>query len=145
MRRAEALKSLSRDHHHGLVAAQRLRRVAETDAHASRAAFLDFWRQEGEFHFRVEEGVLLPRIARRIEPTHSAVIQVLTDHVELRHRALELEAAEDAPLEMLRETGELLERHIRHEERVLFPLIEEALSDTELEELAQAVDAAERP
>jgi hypothetical protein len=34
---------------------------------------------------------------------------------------------------------------VRHEERVLFPLIEQALADAELRELGQRIEAAERP
>jgi iron-sulfur cluster repair protein YtfE (RIC family) len=40
----------------------------------------------------------------------------------------------------LHELGERLESHIRHEERVLFPMIEEALPMEELEQLATAVE-----
>ena len=43
-------------------------------------------------------------------------------------------------LAALRELGERLESHIRHEERVLFPMIEEALPMEELEQLATAVE-----
>jgi iron-sulfur cluster repair protein YtfE (RIC family) len=39
---------------------------------------------------------------------------------------------------MLHQLGERLERHIRHEERVLFPLIEEALPDDELTRVMRA-------
>jgi hemerythrin-like domain-containing protein len=143
MRRSEALKSLSRDHHHGLVAAQGLRRAAAAEASSARATFLEFWLEEGKHHFEVEESVLLPRVVRYVDADHDAVTRVLTEHVELRRRALDLEAGADPPLDLLQETGELLERHIRHEERVLFPLIERSLPDAALTELAQAVEKAE--
>jgi hemerythrin-like domain-containing protein len=40
--------------------------------------------------------------------------------------------------------GEALDGHVRHEERVLFPMIDEALSEEELERLVQRVEEAER-
>lgn len=40
--------------------------------------------------------------------------------------------------ELLHDLGERLERHIRHEERVLFPMIEEALPDHELADVMRA-------
>ena len=70
--------------------------------------------------------------------------RVLADHVEIRRFALELEAEELTSAARLRELGELLSGHIRHEERVLFPMIEEALPEAELSELAAAVERAER-
>jgi hypothetical protein len=47
-------------------------------------------------------------------------------------------------LDEMHELGERLDDHIRHEERVLFPLIEESLERDELSALGAAVEAAER-
>jgi len=141
MRRSEALASLSRDHHHGLVVAQRLRRATGESAADARAAFLDFWHHDGNLHFRVEEEVLLPRVAARVAPTDDAVVRVLTEHVEIRRRADALERSGPA-VDAQHELGAMLHDHIRHEERVLFPRIEAALSDEELSDLAVAVEAA---
>src|SRR5215207_4253622 len=145
MKRSDALAQLSRDHHHGLVVAQRLNRATDANAAAARDAFLRFWDQEGHEHFRVEEDILLPALARHSSPTHDAVVRVLTDHVDLRRRAADL-AAEPTPApEDLHELGERLHAHIRHEERTLFPLIETALPDDELADLAMALERAHPP
>ena len=141
MKRDEALVALSHDHQHGLAAALALRRAAAGDAEAARSAFLDFWRSEGSVHFRVEEGVLLPAFARHGDARIEAVARVLLDHVELRARAAAIEADPEPPLELLHSTGGLLADHIRHEERVLFPLIEQALPEAELAELGRALAA----
>jgi iron-sulfur cluster repair protein YtfE (RIC family) len=140
MKRSEALAYLSRDHHHGLVVAQRLRRATPASADAARDTFLEFWNTEGHEHFRAEEDLLLPVFARYEPPTHAAVLRVLTDHVELRRRAADLTPDVDE----LHALGERLAEHIRHEERVLFPLIEAALSTDELVGLAEAFAARDQ-
>jgi iron-sulfur cluster repair protein YtfE (RIC family) len=82
--------------------------------------------------------VLLPAYARHGAHDHPAVVRVLTDHVDLRRRAGDLAATESPEPETLHHLGERLEGHIRHEERVLFPLIEEALPDDELTRVMRA-------
>ncbi len=144
MKRNEALRQLSRDHHRALEVALKLRRATGRDAQDVRSAFLSFWREHGAFHFRVEEDVMLPGAAPHIDPTDPAVARVLTDHVEIRHRAGNLEDTPDTGADRLNALGEMLSAHVRHEERVLFPMIEEALSADELDRLAQRIDEAER-
>jgi iron-sulfur cluster repair protein YtfE (RIC family) len=141
VKRSEALAHLSRDHHQGLVVAQRLRRATPETAAAAREAFLTFWTTEGHEHFKAEEELLLPAFARYEPPTHEAVVRVLTDHVELRRRAADLEANAAPSCDELHTLGDRLNDHIRHEERVLFPLIEAALSTDELVWLATAFAA----
>lgn len=138
MKRSEALAPLSRQHHQGLFVAMRLKRADSAGAVEARRAFLEFWKSEGCEHFRLEEEVLLPAYARHGAHDHPAVVQVLTDHVDLRRRAGDLAATERPEPEMLKRLGESLERHIRHEERVLFPLIEQALPDDELARVMRA-------
>jgi iron-sulfur cluster repair protein YtfE (RIC family) len=65
------------------------------------------------------------------------VARVLVEHVDLRWRGEDVATATDPDPAELHELGERLERHIRHEERVLFPLIEAALPADELARLAR--------
>lgn len=144
MKRAAALTPLSRDHHHGLAVAQRLVRATAQTATDARTRFLAFWQTEGRRHFEIEEEQLLPALARHVSPEHEAVVRVLVDHVELRRQAGDLAAQPPPSLKILQELGYRLQRHIRHEERVLFPLIEESLPEPELAELATAIERAEK-
>lgn len=144
MKRSEALQPLSRDHHRALEVALRLRRATEVDAVRVTRAFLDFWQEHGALHFRVEEDVMLPAFARHGDPTSPEVVRVLTDHIEIRRRAADLESAAAPDVADLNALGEMLNDHVRHEERVLFPLIEESLPAAELDALAQGIDEAER-
>jgi hemerythrin-like domain-containing protein len=144
MKRHEALEQLSRDHHQALFQAMRLKRAGEDDAGAVLADFLDFWFGVGHLHFRAEEEVLLPAYSAYADASRDEVVRVLVDHVEIRREAHELGATKgEPPPERLRALGERLDAHVRHEERVLFPLIEEALPDHELVRVARGVDEVE--
>jgi iron-sulfur cluster repair protein YtfE (RIC family) len=143
VKRTEALHRLSRQHHQGLAVALQLKRADEANAPAAREAFLDFWQREGRTHFRAEEEVLLPAFARRASADHEAVVRVLVEHVDLRRRAAELGGGDHPTAEALHDLWARLEAHIRHEERVLFRLIEEALPPTELERVAVELERAE--
>ena len=143
MKRSEALRTLSHQHHQGLFAALQLKRADRETAADAREAFIDFFEREGARHFRIEEELLLPAFARHAGCDEPAIVRVLTEHVELRRRGQDLEAEADPDEGALRELGERLERHIRFEERVLFPMIEDALPPDELERLAAAIERAE--
>jgi hemerythrin-like domain-containing protein len=136
MKRSEELAPLSRDHHQGLFAAMKLRREAPD----ARDVFLAFW-VEGRRHFAIEEDLLLPALSRHVPADHDAIVRVLVEHVELRRRAADAEAG--APAAELKELGDRLNAHIRHEEDVLFPLIERSLPREELASLGHAIAAAE--
>ena len=136
MKRSEELAPLSRDHHQGLFAALKLRRGAPD----ARDVFLRFW-VDGRRHFAIEEELLLPALARHVPPDHEAIVRVLVEHVDLRRRAADVEAG--AATASLQELGDRLHAHIRHEEDVLFPLIERMLPREELVALGASIAAAE--
>lgn len=144
MKRDESLRRLSRDHHRALEAALKLKRADAANADEVARGFAEFWRSHGAAHFRIEEDVLLPGFARYGDPRDERVARVLTDHVEIRRRAYELEAEDDPDAAELNELGRLLDEHVRHEERVLFPWVEEAMPSDALAALADRIEAAER-
>ena len=143
MKRSEALKVLSHQHHQGLYAALQLKRANLDTAAEARRVFLDFYEREGARHFRAEEELLLPAYARHTDFDRVEIVRVLTEHVDLRRRGQDLEAGAAAGPDALRELGERLERHIRFEERELFPMIEAALPGDELERLGAAFARAD--
>lgn len=140
MKRAEALRPLSREHLAALLSAKRLREAE--DAAAAAADFLDFWAADGQRHFRVEEEVLLPGWALHAEVDREGVARMLDEHLAIRREALRA-AAGEASLERLRALGQLLHDHVRFEERQLFPRIEADLDAAALDELAAAIEKAE--
>jgi hemerythrin-like domain-containing protein len=145
VKRNEALAPLSRDHHQALSRALALKRADDANAAAALRDMVEFFDAHGALHFRVEEEVLLPLYVRDggADPEDGAIARVLTDHVWIRARIAALRDAVQVPVEDVRELGARLDAHVRHEERVLFPAIEQALSAEQLERLGRAVAAAE--
>jgi quercetin dioxygenase-like cupin family protein len=144
MKRHQALIPLSHDHHEALVEARRLRRGAEApDAKAAVTAFLRFFATSAVPHFREEEELLFPHVAG-VEVAHELVVQALLEHQHLHAAASELRDlvagdSDDRDLAgPMRDLATMLEAHVRFEERRLFPLIEELLSDEALSSLATA-------
>ncbi len=154
MKRHPDLREFSDDHHQGLVNALRLKRTAAGDGVTSEEvarAFLKFWQEDISIHFRKEEEVLLPVMARHGgDLEQDSVIQMLLQHARIR--GLVMQISEELDLgdiqrETLQALGEQLETHIRLEERILFPAIEESLSEEALDEVSSRLEFlhAEKP
>lgn len=146
MKRDPALVPLSHDHHHALVQARRLRRASGgPDAAVAAAEFLHFFAAETSPHFRLEEELLFPEAVDQAE-AQEALVRTLLEHQRLRALVAELErrlAAGEAPDEVMAALGRLLEEHVRHEERVLFPLIERLCDAATLARLGQKLNEHE--
>ena len=139
MKRSPALVPLSRDHHHALDAARRLRRADDTTVAAASRHFLAFFERDGRRHFAIEEELLLPALD---DPEWArATERVLADHAAIREAAANL-ATGPVDAETARSVGERLAAHVRFEERVLFELLESRLTPRQLEALGAAVEAA---
>ena len=150
MKRHPSLTAFSDDHHQGLVHARRLRKSAsgEGDNSADTARnFLEFWQRDTSLHFRKEEEVLLPVLARYGgDFGERPILQMLVQHARIRGLAMQLsdEFKQDNIREdTLRNLGELLEAHIRLEERLVFPLIEQTLPKHALQEVSYRLDVFE--
>ena len=89
------------------------------------AAFSRFFAEESVRHFREEEERLFPEVAH-LEEAQPLVVRALLEHQRLHALARQVASGEPAPM---RELAELLEAHVRFEERELFPLIERLLGD----------------
>jgi hemerythrin-like domain-containing protein len=149
MKRHPDLRIFSDDHHRGLVSARRLRRAAgdEDDLTDTARAFLEFWREDTSLHFRKEEEVLLPVLARYGgHLAQGSVVEMLAQHARIRGLAMELGdelGRQGVQGETVRKLGEQLEAHIRLEERSVFPFIEETLSEHALKEVTSRLEASE--
>jgi hemerythrin-like domain-containing protein len=134
MKRQSSLIPLAHDHHHALVQARQLRRAADGDTTARRtatASFLRFFSMENVRHFRQEEERLFPALVD-LAAAEELLIKALLDHQRLHVLVARLDkdlnrGATDSAL--MRELADLLENHIRLEERRLFPLAEELVPE----------------
>jgi hypothetical protein len=95
MKRTPELRTLSEDHHHGLVHARRLRRATEADetdsAESVAKGFLDFWQKDTALHFRKEEEVLLPVMARyKGDLSREPLMEMIEDHARIRGLVMQL-------------------------------------------------------
>ncbi|MEK7379355.1 MAG: hemerythrin domain-containing protein [Candidatus Binatota bacterium] len=144
--RHPSLILLSHDHHHGLALALRCRRQALGQIKPMGAQGLkervkeyrDFFAQNLVPHFRAEEEILFPLIRARAAESHSLIDELLKDHEQLRKWEECLE--EDKGLaKVLFDLGDLLERHIRREERELFPFFENLAAQVDAERIGKEI------
>lgn len=141
MKRHEALKDLSRDHYEVLILCQQVAKALEGDDAApdvGEAAqdLVDAWDADVAAHFREEEDVLLPPLAGHGPVTeHPEVRRMLDDHAWFRHAIPRLQRAIRDGGDVAELAGEVASRlrdHARHEERELFEMLQETLTEEEL-------------
>ena len=84
---------------------------------------LDFYASNLVAHFRAEEQVLFPLLHRRHSGNATMIDELIKDHDWIRHAVPKLRALTGLA-KLIFDFGDLLERHIRKEERELFPLFE---------------------
>jgi hemerythrin-like domain-containing protein len=140
LQRHKAIVPLSRHHHHALALVLKIRKAGpeagpET-VEALKRELQHFWETGGQQHFREEEEILLPAYARYADIDRREIVEMLLEHVKIRSLVGSIESAKDDALPLIRELGDLLEKHVRLEERVIFPLIEAAIPEAMLMELA---------
>ncbi|MCB0536105.1 MAG: hemerythrin domain-containing protein [Bacteroidetes bacterium] len=136
IKRNEALKSLSRDHHHGLLLCWKIRQGFKLNIEPERIKkYLDwFWISYLKPHFEVEEQYVFPVLGSKNE----LVKQALAEHRRLKW----LFENEDDLSKILSLIEEELEKHIRFEERVLFNVIQSEASSEQL--LQIEIDCADK-
>lgn len=133
LRRREELHALSEDHHNALVIALRCRRLAARQLELDKAEFwasvLDFVRLQVMPHFEVEEDCLLPAL-RDLGET------AMADRIAHEHAVLRGLISDAPPSnEDLGRLGQLLDDHIRYEERVVFEEVQDRLPPDVLAEI----------
>lgn len=137
MKRTPELHGLSEDHHDALVLARKARRAGVGEGALS---LTEVWAEvEARFasdldpHFDVEERILAPLL--EAQGASEPVSRLLAEHQALRNC---LHADGERTAASLLQFGQLLEQHIRFEERELFALAEEVLRPHELAAVGMA-------
>jgi len=154
-RRHESLVPLSREHHYALMLCLRIHRGIE--AHKEDPGWLrakgeqaiDFFESDLVLHFKAEEEVLFPAM-RGFPGATELVNRLEREHRELESLIERLRQTEGRSLlDPLWQFADLLEAHIRQEERLLFPMYEQQAS-SELsrkvgEEIKALIGSARQP
>ncbi|MBI4446329.1 MAG: hemerythrin domain-containing protein [Acidobacteria bacterium] len=146
MKRHSSLIPLSRDHHLGLVLAQRLelgkskapRAKWPAAPEAQRDLTVLFYERELTPHFQAEELFVFPRAEQFDAGKDNTVASLRADHLRL---AQLIETMRKAGGEILKKTllefAVLLREHIRREEEILFERLQQALPEAELKECGE--------
>ncbi len=147
-KRHPSLIPLSREHHVALLLAFRLRQglprtQKPTDSPQEQAEdTIRFFHNNLATHFRAEQEVLFPLIHSTLPQAESLLDTLIAEHAAMRTQvgALEQTAPDTETLTaQLKAFGDLLERHVRCEERELFPLFEAHFPENEAERLGAAI------
>jgi hemerythrin-like domain-containing protein len=146
--RHDSLIPLSHDHHHGLVLAVRLKKGTSSmseadwpsDARGQAEYTLAFYQHDLVPHFRAEEEILFPAMLSNIQGVESLITELLEQHNEMRHLIAELEHPDSVAVgSTLQQLGEVLERHIRCEERELFPFFERNIAEVTAQHVGKEI------
>ncbi len=143
-KRHPGLVPLSHDHHHALALALRCRKQAlgqikPTGMEGLRLRANEFhtlYAAELSSHFEAEEKILFPQMSLHVPESEQLIGDLLRDHETVRLASAKLEATADLGKAIF-DLGDLLERHIRREERELFPLFEQHAEIIGADEIAE--------
>lgn len=140
IKRHESLKPLSRHHMEALHVALKLSRAGTEESRLTIEEIYNdlksFWEPNGQEHFREEEEILLVTYAKYHSIERAEFKEMLFEHVQIRALIEQVLDDDSRDITRMHELGELLNDHVRKEERVIFPLIEESLPEDVLEEIA---------
>ena len=147
-KRHPSLVPLSREHHHALLLAFRIRhglpktRQPHDSPQEQAVDTVRFFRESLTPHFTAEADILFPAV-RAMQPQTSPLLdQLLQEHTAMQELVNHIDQQPPAGsqlTELLTSFGTLLERHIRCEERELFPVYEAHVSEAEAARIERAI------
>jgi hemerythrin-like domain-containing protein len=147
-KRHQSLIPLSHDHHHALALALRLRQGDDAllndgwthDREEQARRVKKFYDEELRLHFIAEEHALFPVIRKEIPDSTSLIESLLLHHREMERLISAIADAKGNELDaQLRELGALLDKHIRLEERELFPLYQATIGEKLAGEIGEEI------
>lgn len=134
IKRVTALKPLSREHHHGLLFCWKIRKGLKNGVELERIKnYSDFFFQHHlQAHFKEEEVYVFPLLGN----DHPLIKKALQHHRKLN----KLFKQKEDLLKALSAIEELLDKHIRFEERELFMVIQDEVSANDLSSIESIID-----
>ena len=143
MKREQQLQPLSHQHHNGLMAVLLLKKGVEkqADTKVMDDFIVSVWNTELRNHFIKEEVYLHPHVLQ-IPSLMEKYEQMKAEHHQIRH-LIDAIRNGDSSVALITNFYTLLEKHIRFEERELFPFIEEHIQPEQLNELGRNLQVLE--
>jgi hemerythrin-like domain-containing protein len=129
--RNEHIKKFSREHHFSLLFCWKIRQGLKADVATDRICkyVQYFWRHHLQPHFREEEDILFAQV------TDSQVQRAINEHKYIGARIESLTGSDKKERTALAKIADMVDEHVRFEERVLFPHLERKLSEEQLESI----------
>lgn len=131
IKRNENIVILSREHHHGLLFAWKLRQGLSADVDPARMAkyVAYFWSTQLAGHFHEEERLLFSKLQ------HALVSKAIEQHSEIDALVQQIQADEIGSVDPFGKLADLITDHIRFEERELFPYLEATIPSGQLKQI----------
>ncbi|MGW8123496.1 hemerythrin domain-containing protein [Roseivirga echinicomitans] len=136
LKRHKALQPFSREHHHGLLLCWKIRKGFLSKVEPNRIKTYADWFYETHLvpHFSDEEEFIFPILGEE----HEHIKKAMAEHRRLA-RLFEDKADIARNLNRIEEE---LEKHIRFEERTLFPEIQEVATPEQLDKIKEVHESA---
>lgn len=136
MKRSVELQPLSREHHDGLLFVWKIREGLKNGASTEKLKDFTswFWRNHIRPHFFQEEKILVPVMPEG----HTLAVQLKHEHTYIRELVITID--KDTDRHDFTRLANLLETHIRFEERELFQYLEEHLTQQELSAIHEKLE-----
>ena len=134
MKRDKKIIPLSQDHHFGLLSGWKIKQGIKKNISYERIKnYINYhWDNSQSFHFDEEEKILFPYSDDELTQ------RALDEHKEIRELLKTLNEVED--FELLTLYADKVTEHIRFEERVLFPHLENILTEEQLAEVGKKLN-----
>ena len=135
--RNEQIKKLSREHHSSLLFCWKIRQGLKNNLQPQRIFdyIQYYWQQNLQPHFREEEKILFAPIKDR------QVQRAINEHKQIR-RQIEGLANNLAKIDIqknLARIADMVDDHVRYEERTLFPHLEKKLNKEQLKNIGEQI------
>ena len=137
LNRNKNIVNLSKDHHSGLLFCWKIRQGLKHEVATERMIKYAqyFWSNHLAIHFREEETILFSALKDEL------VQKAIDDHKQIKHQLVELyKISGDDAKKGLHRLADLIDNHIRYEERELFPHFEKMLSEEQLDTIGKRLD-----
>lgn len=146
MKRHITLIPFSRDHHEALILSRLMQKNAPAykglpNDNPGKASYaLGFFHDKLLPHFQAEEQCIADVVRGKDPQLDKKLMEMIQEHVQLTDLFQSIPDS-DSLETVLHDTGKLLEKHIRSEERELFPLIEQLFDDEFLVKISDSLTA----